>query len=95
MPRVYLACPITEVPQGVRHLEQEGFSTVVRLPLKNDDARRSVRGQIKELTGGDPPVQLFLPQIACLNVVNFTGEPLELRGRPGLSARQATSGCSM
>jgi hypothetical protein len=31
MPRVYLACPVTEVPQGVRH---QGFSTVVRLPSR-------------------------------------------------------------
>ena len=69
MPRLYLACPIALVPDSVRRLEAEGFTTVIRLPLKSADAYQSVAQQIKQLTGDGPPVQLFLTRIADLSVV--------------------------
>ena len=69
MPRLYLACPIAFVPDSVRRLEAEGFTTVIRLPLKSADAYQSVAQQIKQLTGDGPPVQLFLTRIADLSVV--------------------------
>jgi hypothetical protein len=78
MPRLYLACPIIEVPEAVRRLEQEGFSTVVRLPLKSEDARNSVVRQIEQLTREGPPVQVFLTRIAELTVVNMPSPPLKL-----------------
>ena len=86
MPRLYLACPIVEVPEAVRRFEQEGFVTVVRLPLKNDDARRSVARQLDQLTGDGPPVHIFLARIKELAVVNMLGSPLSL-------SRQAQTIC--
>lgn len=68
MPRLYLACPTPFFPAEVERLAAEGFATVVRLPLKGDDALAAVQRQLALLSAQAPPVQLFLPRIKELHV---------------------------
>lgn len=68
MPQLYLATPLDEPSEIVRALGLEGYSTVVRLPLKNADARLAVEAQLRDLVAGDPDVQLFLDRIAELKI---------------------------
>lgn len=68
LPKLYLACPIEGFPEPVTQLALEGFSTVVRLPLKNAVAFKAVREQISQLSEGLPPVHLFLSRISELNI---------------------------
>ena len=68
MPRLYLACPTPFFPLEVERLAAEGFATVVRLPLKSDDALAAVERQLALLSAQAPPVQLFLPRIKELHV---------------------------
>jgi hypothetical protein len=51
MPRLYLACPAVSVPTAVAGLALEDYATVVRLPLKNPDAREAVDRQLSGLSG--------------------------------------------
>jgi hypothetical protein len=68
MPRLYLACPSPLFPAAVQQLAAERFATVVRLPLKGDDALAAVQRQLALLSAEAPPVQLFLPRIKELAV---------------------------
>ena len=68
MPRLYLACPTPFFPAAVQQLAVERFSTVVRLPLKSNDALAAVDRQLAMLSAEAPPVQLFLPRIKELRI---------------------------
>ncbi|WP_147377715.1 ATP-binding protein [Mesorhizobium waimense] len=68
MPRLYLACPASSFPVAVQKLASERFVTVIRLPLKSDDALTAVQRQLALLSAQTPPVQLFLPRIKELSV---------------------------
>jgi len=68
MPRLYLACPTPFFPAPVEQLAAERFATVVRLPLKGDDALAAVQRQLALLSAEVPPVQLFLSRIKELGV---------------------------
>lgn len=68
MPQLYLATPLDEPSEIVQALGLEGYSTVMRLPLKNADARLAVEAQLGELVAGDQDVQLFLDRIAELKI---------------------------
>lgn len=68
MPRLYLACPSSSFPIAVQKLDAERFATVIRLPLKSDDALAAVQRQLALLSAETPPVQLFLPRIKELSV---------------------------
>ncbi|RWI33316.1 MAG: ATP-binding protein [Mesorhizobium sp.] len=68
MPRLYLACPASSFPVAVRKLAAERYATVVRLPLKSEDALAAVQRQLALLSAETPPVQLFLPRIKELSV---------------------------
>ncbi|MBY3315076.1 sacsin N-terminal ATP-binding-like domain-containing protein [Rhizobium laguerreae] len=68
MPQLYLATPLDEPPETVRVLGDEGYATVLRLPLKNAEARSAVEHQLEDLATGDPDVQLFLDRISELKI---------------------------
>ena len=65
----HLCLPVTlgEVPDVVRCLAASGYVTVVRLPLKSEEARSEAAGQLRRLTD-DPPALLFLRRIAELKI---------------------------
>ena len=73
MPQLYLATPLEEPSEIVQGLGLEGYSTVIRLPLKNAEARLAVDAQLGELVAGEPDVQLFLDRIAELKI-EFDGK---------------------
>ncbi|MEV4666129.1 ATP-binding protein [Micromonospora echinofusca] len=62
-----LPLPQPHRPAAVIKLLAEGYATVVRLPLKSDDARADAMAQMR-LLGGTPPTLLFLRRIAELTV---------------------------
>lgn len=49
MPRLYLACPVEDRPGVVGQFADEGFATVIRLPLKASDALAAVQTQLARL----------------------------------------------
>jgi hypothetical protein len=68
MPQLYLATPIFDPQASVGVLCEDGYATVLRLPLKNEDARRAVEAQLTDLATGRPEVQLFLERISELRI---------------------------
>ncbi|TBC13026.1 sacsin N-terminal ATP-binding-like domain-containing protein [Rhizobium ruizarguesonis] len=68
MPRLYLACPIAQEARRLHNLAVEGFATVVRLVLKNGEAKSAVASQLEKLVSGDPPVHLFLTRLRELTI---------------------------
>jgi hypothetical protein len=75
MPRLYLACPLEEAPDGIAMLAEQGYATAVRLPLKNQESLKSVTRQLDALMEGTPPVHLFLSRIKALRVAIGGAEP--------------------
>jgi hypothetical protein len=73
MPQLYLATPLESPPPVVRSLGEDGYATVLRLPLKNEEARKAVETQLNALATGEPDVQLFLDRISELTI-DFAGE---------------------
>ncbi|ESY96674.1 ATP-binding protein [Mesorhizobium sp. LNHC229A00] len=68
MPQLYLALPSCSPPPRVLSLGEEGYATVLRLPLKNKEARLAVEAQLHALATGQPEVQLFLDRISELKI---------------------------
>ncbi|EKY30398.1 hypothetical protein HMPREF0185_00450 [Brevundimonas diminuta 470-4] len=68
MPQLYLATPSIQPPPAVESLGEDGYATVLRLPLKNAEARLAVETQLTELAEGQPDVQLFLERISELRI---------------------------
>ncbi|MBZ9775047.1 ATP-binding protein [Mesorhizobium sp. CO1-1-8] len=68
MPRLYLACPTYDQPTAVSRFAEDGFATVIRLPLKAGEALAAVEAQLGKIVDEDPPMQLFLTRIAELSV---------------------------
>lgn len=62
-----LPVPLTAVPAQVGALAADGYVTVVRLPLKSEEARGDVVQQIETLVEG-PPALLFLRRISLLMI---------------------------
>ena len=68
IPRILLPVPITCTPDKCKAFATEGYATVVRLPLKSDEACVAVRNQIKDLSSIQMPHNLFLNRIARVSV---------------------------
>ena len=82
MPRILLPVPIEGTPDQCRAFAKEGYATVVRLPLKNDEARVAVYDQIVDLSGTHMPLHLFLDRLAEISVsIRGGGDGLERRLR--------------
>ncbi len=76
---LFLPVPIAETPEHVRALRQDGFVTVIRLPLKSHVARAEAQAQLRSIES-DPPLLLFLRRIASLTI--------EERGEEGIVSRE-------
>ncbi|MFD9568280.1 sacsin N-terminal ATP-binding-like domain-containing protein [Streptomyces sp. NPDC059982] len=63
-----LPVPVDEIPEPVRRLCRRGIVTVVRLPLKDAEARVSAALQLRALTDDSAPFELFLDRLATVVV---------------------------
>ncbi|OEJ22491.1 sacsin N-terminal ATP-binding-like domain-containing protein [Streptomyces subrutilus] len=62
-----LPVPLDSVPDPVNAFAADGYVTVLRLPLKSEEARAEAADQLTMLSAG-PPVLLFLRRIGLLTV---------------------------
>lgn len=81
MPRLYLACPAEDRPGAVGRFADEGFATVIRLPLKASDALAAVQTQLARLENETPPMQLFLTRLSELTVSADPDQPATVLSR--------------
>ncbi|MFB7122986.1 sacsin N-terminal ATP-binding-like domain-containing protein [Kitasatospora sp. NPDC056273] len=65
-----LPVPVDEIPEPVRRFRRRGIVTVVRLPLKDADARASAARQLCELIDDRAPFELFLDRLATVVVTH-------------------------
>ncbi|NEA20563.1 ATP-binding protein [Streptomyces halstedii] len=65
-----LPVPVDEIPEPVRQFCRRGIVTVVRLPLKDAEARASAARQLRELTDDSAPFELFLDRLAMVIVTH-------------------------
>lgn len=63
-----LPVPVDEIPEPVRQFRRRGIVTVVRLPLRDAEARASATRQLSELTDDQAPFELFLDRLATVVV---------------------------
>ena len=63
-----LALPVPALPQGevLDEFRDQGYSTVVRLPLRSGQAAEAAREQIAGLAAEDAPLLLFLDRVRTL-----------------------------
>ena len=76
LPAFYIPQWIEAVPTAVADFAARGFSTVIRLALRNDAALEVVRGEMLGLEKADAPMLLFLRRIGRLEA-RITGERLK------------------
>ncbi|KQY21207.1 hypothetical protein ASD16_17930 [Cellulomonas sp. Root485] len=68
-----------DLPDAVERFADEGYSTVIRLPIKSVDAAVSARAQVDAIISVDVPFHLFLDRIslASFTVARPEGDPDE------------------
>jgi hypothetical protein len=86
-----LPVPLTETPNLVATLVRDGYVTVVRLPLKSEEARSDAVKQLQALAG-QPPTLLFLHRISLLVLEQIRAGELERRELPRIQTSLATVG---
>ncbi|MGW4756142.1 sacsin N-terminal ATP-binding-like domain-containing protein [Streptomyces chartreusis] len=79
--------PVDEIPAAVVPFRRRGLVTVVRLPLRNADARQEAVRQLRELIDGEVPFELFLNRLGRVSVTHRVGG----RGRPSVYTRKVES----
>ncbi|MGY1883959.1 sacsin N-terminal ATP-binding-like domain-containing protein [Blastococcus sp. SYSU DS0753] len=72
--RYTVPVPIGDVPAMVRRLRDEGFSSVLRLPLRSAVAAAEAGNRFDELGASEVPVVLFLTRIERLSLVRCNGQ---------------------
>lgn len=77
LPAFYIPLWLDEVPPQVASFARDGFSSVIRLPLRNMAALDVVRGEILGLAKADAPMLLFLRRIGVLRA-KIEGERLKV-----------------
>lgn len=75
LPAFYIPRWIDEVPDAVTDFARRGFSTVIRLPIRNVTALSVVRDEMLGLAKADAPMLLFLRRIGRLEA-EIDGERL-------------------
>jgi hypothetical protein len=68
LPLSALPVPLPEVPVSAAWLAEQGHVTVVRLPLRSEQAREQAHRQVDDLWHEKAPVLLFLPRLARLTL---------------------------
>ncbi|MFI0231235.1 ATP-binding protein [Streptomyces sp. NPDC017086] len=76
--------PVDDVPAAVVPFRRRGLVTVVRLPLRNADAKQEAVRQLRELTDEGVPFELFLDRLGKVSVTHRVGG----RGRPSVYTRK-------
>lgn len=76
--------PVDDVPAAVVPFRRRGLVTVVRLPLRNAEARQEALRQLRELTDEGAPFELFLDRLGKVSVTHRVGG----RGRPSVYTRK-------
>jgi len=74
LPPFCIPYPLDNVPLQIASLIDEGFVSVISLPLISESARKSVYEQMDLLRSGPAPLILFLKRLQVLDVV-ITGQP--------------------
>lgn len=73
-PPLTFRIPHTATPDGrVKELLNAGYTTVIRLPWKDDNARRTVLDRLQDL---DPLFMFLVPQLSTLRITGPNGETL-------------------
>lgn len=75
LPAFYIPRWIDTAPDAVADFARRGFSTVIRLPIRNQAALSAVREEMLVLAGADAPMLLFLRRIGRLEAA-IDGERL-------------------
>lgn len=68
IPFFHIPIPLTNQPAMVERFACEGFSTVIRLPLRNESAFQLVNKLFGEIRAQDVPLLLFLRRINSLEI---------------------------
>ncbi|WP_333748702.1 sacsin N-terminal ATP-binding-like domain-containing protein [Streptomyces sp. IBSBF 2394] len=76
--------PVDDIPAAVVPFRRRGLVTVVRLPLRNADARQEAARQLRELTDDGVPFELFLDRLGKVSVTHRVGS----RGRSNVYTRK-------
>ncbi|WP_461036110.1 sacsin N-terminal ATP-binding-like domain-containing protein [Streptomyces mayteni] len=79
--------PVDDIPAAVLPFRRRGLVTVVRIPLRNADARQEAVRQLSELTDDGVPFELFLDRLGKVSVTHRVGG----RGRPNVYTRKVES----
>lgn len=66
LPAFYIPRWLDQTPDTVKEFARKGFSSVIRLPLRNQAALDVVRAEILSLAKAEAPMLLFLRRIATL-----------------------------
>ena len=90
LPAFYIPRWIEDVPGAVAEFARRGFSTVIRLPIRNDAALEVVRAEMVALAKADAPMLLFLRRIGSLDA-RIEGEKLATHAFSLALARTETS----
>lgn len=77
LPCWHVPVPVTP-SERVARFAQEGFATVVRLPMKSKDALDAVRAQVEVLLNLKTPLQLFLERIRRISINDGASSPVHM-----------------
>jgi hypothetical protein len=70
----FLPVPIDELPASVERFADQGFATVIRLPLDSVAARAAARDRLVRLASETVPLHLFLPRLRRLEITRQHAE---------------------
>ena len=68
MPRSLLPVFVEDRPDHVHEFAEQGFATVIRMPLDRAEAAADVRNQIENLCDHELPIHLFLDRIRQIQI---------------------------
>ena len=67
LPMFFLPVVLGEQPATVRNYAARGFSSVIRLPLRDEDSLKTARDEVAGLDDGSAPLLLFLDRLEKLD----------------------------
>ena len=70
----FLPVPIDHLPPPVARFADQGFATVIRLPLDSPAARDVAAGRLERLTSDTVPLHLFLPRLRRVEIARQSTE---------------------
>jgi hypothetical protein len=73
----FLPVPLDDQPPTVLEFAGEGFATVIRLPLRSDDAFDVARDRIERLESESVPIHLFLRRLRNVRISRRRGDELK------------------